>query len=530
MPLKMGIDDFCFLSPSEYMIVIPRGYLDVYSFEDPATHRNVYPTLLRRFGLPRLRPGYYYWYISATANPIPGAPHSEGTAPSSAPSAEQAPTSTEHPDVMPFTSYTPAPTPFSLPAFHARPDDGLIACSLGTLNPSTHAPVDCFVFFIRASMLLELARSNKAEASEESTYDALMAAASAGLPPMTHHHPHTAFPSFAIPATDNDQPPQPVNSLASMFVEPLDIHATSAFAEDIHDLSTFVSSPTTTSTNLPPSHQSLAAPSLLAPLPSSSVPSSPPYPSGILNPDPSPLTPAPTSPALQFSNLTAPALPAPLPPPPVAVPPFALFPPVPSAMLHPHVPPAAHVAWEDWGPRATRWFGDMLSSDWQHAVHGFRTVERVAQDPQATRHRIRVRDYNPLLVARERARDKGKGRVRAEAAEVEAQDKAKAAAGDENEKAREPAEGSGPSVRLVTEASTIRAGVAFVRDVVSWLPYREVVTEQAIEVSDVMLDDNRILCLKVRSITVWCCCRVEADALVQRGPEGQLSSMDVLTF
>ena len=312
MALTMGVDDFCFLSRTEFMVVIPRGFFDVYTFTDPAVKKG-FPTFLRRFGLPLLKEGFHYWYISATANPTPGIHF--GKAPSS----------------------TSASTP--LP-FYPRPDDGLIACSLGTLNLSAHGAVGCFVFFMRIRTLLDSAL---------------------------------------------------------------------------------------------------------------------------------------------VSRVTA------------------------------------LVPWESWGPPATRWFGDMLSSDWQHAVHGFRTVERVLDDrvvsndfldlePAATTEivevsaeeveelqdegwmggnrsemrKIKVKDFNPYAIAREAT-----CRVDQDAE------------GGNNTKAEDGK--SQPRIRLVTGSAIVRAGVTFQQDVVSHLPYREIVTEEPMEVSDVMLDDNRILCLKVSS-------------------------------
>ncbi|KAJ7057997.1 hypothetical protein C8F01DRAFT_303767 [Mycena amicta] len=35
------------------------------------------------------------------------------------------------------------------------------------------------------------------------------------------------------------------------------------------------------------------------------------------------------------------------------------------------------VPWDEWGPANTRWFDEVLSTDWQHALYGLRTVECV---------------------------------------------------------------------------------------------------------------------------------------------------------
>ncbi|TFY68712.1 hypothetical protein EVG20_g3440, partial [Dentipellis fragilis] len=175
IPLTMSVDDFCFLSHTEFLIVVPRGYLDIYSFTDPSVHQK-YPVLVRRFGLPRLQPAHHYWYISATANPIPGtAPRNRVSTPSARPVYDRhgVPPTSMHPASPPTsrrsstdsTASSPEPVspqrsdsesatddqsqpqyPPQLPPFHPSPSDGLIACSLGTLDPTTHATLDCFVF------------------------------------------------------------------------------------------------------------------------------------------------------------------------------------------------------------------------------------------------------------------------------------------------------------------------------------------------------------------------------------------------
>ena len=150
----------------------------------------------------------------------------------------------------------------------------------------------------------------------------------------------------------------------------------------------------------------------------------------------------------------------------------------------------------------------MLSSDWQHAVHGFRTVERVQEGPEvaaitevsaeASAHRIRIRDFNPYMIAR--------GRAEILADEAEHAEGNEATSGNEDgrettaPRTQEGTRNDGQSrVRFVTEPSVIAAGSAFAETITSHLPYREVVTDVPVEVSDVMLDDSRILCLKVQS-------------------------------
>jgi hypothetical protein len=51
--------------------------------------------------------------------------------------------------------------------------------------------------------------------------------------------------------------------------------------------------------------------------------------------------------------------------------------------------------------------------------------------------------------------------------------------------------------RLITEPSTTPVKGVFTQDIVSCLPYTEVMSEEMYEVTDVMMDDSRLLLLKV---------------------------------
>jgi hypothetical protein len=129
------------------------------------------------------------------------------------------------------------------------------------------------------------------------------------------------------------------------------------------------------------------------------------------------------------------------------------------------------IPWGAWGPHNTRWFSENISTDWQHALHGYRTVEIVdppTQDTVVTQPKLRLRDFNPYALARMK--------------EV----------GEDCE---------GWRGRVVREPSTISAQDAFTHDVVSYLPYREIVSEDTFNVTDVMMDDGRILLLQVSNIS-----------------------------
>jgi len=134
------------------------------------------------------------------------------------------------------------------------------------------------------------------------------------------------------------------------------------------------------------------------------------------------------------------------------------------------------IPWEIWGPQNTRWFSENVSTEWQHALHGYRTVDIVDPDPimsAGVPRRLRIRDFNPYALAR----------------------------ANEN--------GDGWRGRVVREPSTILAQDAFGQDVVSHLPYCEIISEETFDVTDVMMDDSRVLLLK-------------------RSDEGHLESIDVL--
>ena len=57
--------------------------------------------------------------------------------------------------------------------------------------------------------------------------------------------------------------------------------------------------------------------------------------------------------------------------------------------------------------------------------------------------------------------------------------------------------------RLVTETSKTSAKGVFTRDIESSLPYMEVVSEDTFEVTDVMMDDCRLLLLEVSSFFLF---------------------------
>lgn len=126
------------------------------------------------------------------------------------------------------------------------------------------------------------------------------------------------------------------------------------------------------------------------------------------------------------------------------------------------------VEWAAWGPRATRWFdGDELTMRWITTTAGQRYVSMAAAELAP----IRVRDFNPHAVRR---------------------------AGAGGEAVRLP---SGNTLRVVTGSSVITSSDLFQDDLESALPYVETVTEAEYSYDGVLMDEERILGLKV--CTLW---------------------------
>lgn len=160
---------------------------------------------------------------------------------------------------------------------------------------------------------------------------------------------------------------------------------------------------------------------------------------------------------------------------------------------------AEPISWELWGPENTRWFPETTGTDWQHALYGYRAVEALNAaalfaDPPIQRN-LRVLDFNPYTLTQ--------------------------MVDDEDEK-------DGWRGRIVRVPSFISAQDAFAHDIVSSLPYREIISKETFTVTYVMMDDRRILLLKVRHTTYIVLSRLLI--CLQRAQEGELTGIDVLTL
>lgn len=138
-------------------------------------------------------------------------------------------------------------------------------------------------------------------------------------------------------------------------------------------------------------------------------------------------------------------------------------------------PEAVQVPWETWGTSTTRWFeGDPASMRWITTTAGQRavTMEDRASTP------IIVRDFNPYAVRSACAR---------------------AAAGGHLQQRCNWSEDlpNGNLMTVKVDDSVLAAGSVFKDDVRSSLPYVEVVTRTEYFYEGVLIDEERILGLKV---------------------------------
>ena len=145
------------------------------------------------------------------------------------------------------------------------------------------------------------------------------------------------------------------------------------------------------------------------------------------------------------------------------------------------IPAVVQVPWSEWGPPATRLFtGNSAAMHWITTTAGQRAVKLEDRMPSP----IIVRDFNPYAVSAARA-------LAAENGQSE----------QGNWSQQLP---NRNRMTLNVEDSVLTAGFIFKEDVRSSLPYVEVVTQDEYHYSGVMMDDQRILGLKV-SLGSSCC-------------------------
>ncbi|KAF9568720.1 hypothetical protein CPC08DRAFT_746151 [Agrocybe pediades] len=211
------------------------------------------------------------------------------------------------------------------------------------------------------------------------------------------------------------------------------------------------------------------------------------------------------------------------------------------------------IEWSEWGPENTRWFEENISTDWQHAVYGLRTVESI--ELAKVQRPSQVADFNRFLRETSPAEEDLPESDPLEAKAEHGHGQEEGAEGYDQDDddidldaqrclrlrdfnpysfadfdASKPisilSEGRPTQVigelgtdskgrcrfrRLVNTPSTLSVNGVFEHDIVSSLPYVEVVSEEMFEVTDVMMDDSRLLLLK-------------------RGDSGRLERLDVLVM
>jgi hypothetical protein len=120
--------------------------------------------------------------------------------------------------------------------------------------------------------------------------------------------------------------------------------------------------------------------------------------------------------------------------------------------------------WSMWGPQHTTWFRVQMDEDWQSSLCGFRVVEliNIPSEISRERRRLRIRDFNPHIARNYHAQDK-----------------------------------SGWHGRLVEGKLTSTVSCPFTEPLGSALSYREIVSEELFDVDDTLMDESRILLLKV---------------------------------
>jgi hypothetical protein len=136
---------------------------------------------------------------------------------------------------------------------------------------------------------------------------------------------------------------------------------------------------------------------------------------------------------------------------------------------------AVQVPWEAWGVATTRWFeGDPASMRWITTTAGQRAVTMEDNAPTP----IIVRDFNPYAVRSARARASASGHSQQRCDWIEDLP-------------------NGNRMALKVEDSVLDAGSLFKDDVRSSLPYVEIVTRAEYRYEGVLIDEERILGLKV---------------------------------
>jgi hypothetical protein len=364
-----GIEDFCFLSKTAFLVAEQTGAFEVFTFADPSDPL-AYPRPILRstFLLPKLKPSQLFWYLTINCNPSPG----------SLP-------------LSPAQDTQRSPFPRMVRDHHLKPEERILGCAIGAVNPENHqgdaAPhtFDCFIFFIHVKVFLDSIDENRVS----------------GFHLVSSRQANSIL---------GPSPTPPDFEQVGGVVKPEDVFAW---------MDQFVDFPE--------------------------------------DDPPAPQPQAQTGPETPLEGMST-------------------------------WKSVGRYEWHEWGPQNTRWFEDKLSTNWQHAIHGLRTVECLqvnerTVDAHAHHHhghqhwehatasrKLRIRDFNPNVV---------RGALVAKKNGKKGEDKNK--------------------WRVVTTKDPVsNTKDVFEEEIWSALPYREVVTEETVQVAEVMMDESRILLIKVR--------------------------------
>ncbi|KIK68585.1 hypothetical protein GYMLUDRAFT_36043 [Collybiopsis luxurians FD-317 M1] len=459
-----GIDDFTFLSKDHFLLVRPNGLFEVYSFSDPISDP---PTLKARYALPTLSDAYCYWYISLSSNPSPG--------------------------------YSPG-TPGEKKIYYCSPSDRLHACSVYVFQPTftDRDTVYPFVFFFHPKTFL-----NPPLEWQEFSRNA---------------HVTAPFPLSNSPSTESQEAAAQSPSASS--------RGSPAYS----------ASPSSRSSSSPPHSRTPSSASSVSlegssqhiinfPAPQATHTG----PSSMLF-DVSPSASSRATTASPASRSPSPVLPIP---------------------------------WEVWGPQNTRWFRDCLSKDWQRSIYGLRAVDcvldRTASEELIHRNSIgpdddsddededgdetgddslifindvavsagdieshmglsgtlpkflRMRDFNPYSIAKTMDELAMDDTVKDPPSSQSSESPISSSSPCDGSGIRDVIRDRGGYRRVVTTASKTNARGVFRKNIISCLPYVEVISEEAFNVNEVMIDDSRLL-------------------LLRRGRRRKLKSIDILSM
>ncbi|KAF8955319.1 hypothetical protein BDZ97DRAFT_1709646 [Flammula alnicola] len=325
MTRTSGIDDFTFLTPDIFLVVRPAGRFEVYTFVDPC-QRSTTPVLRVTYSFPPLSPGYMYWYISMSSNPAPGyVPRHWNDSTQGAEIGNKKQT------------------------YYPRPDERMHACCLYIFNPAgeENAHVNSFVFFLNLQTLLNPPTEWIAKAQAQQSSMAT---------------PKKRSPESATNANSSaNSSSSPVASSSSTSPVPIEI--------PIHGALSQSSSESTLRTD--------ANPFIPPPFPISDgdrhLLSYPLFPTFDDHRPPTNPGPGVTVRGFHAPRMNLPKVKDWTP----------TSRPAPGRRVRPatssitSIPPNTDIPWEVWGPQSTRWFEECLSTDWQHAIYGMRTVDSV---------------------------------------------------------------------------------------------------------------------------------------------------------